>query len=71
MYIFVKENITFTNFVNSFFEDTLSFLYNVNNAILFVFHLEYRFMSTIAKLVGISFGKYLVLLTMIHFNMSE
>ena len=70
MYIFVKENITFTNFDNSFFCNIM-LLYNVNNAILSVFHLEYRFMSTSAKLDGISFGKYLVLLTMIHFNMSK
>ena len=39
MYIFVKENISLTNFVDSFL-DTLSFLYNVNNNILSVFHLD-------------------------------
>ena len=40
MYIFVKENISFTNLLIPFFKDTLSFPYNVNNDNLSVFHLD-------------------------------
>ena len=76
MFIFVKENVSFHSLIDislqilliPFFKDTLSFLYNVNKDISSVFSLKYNwFMPT----DGISFGKYLVLLTMINFNMSE
>ena len=46
MYIFVKEKFPLQILLIPFFEDTLSFLYNVNNDILSVFHLDIQvFMS--------------------------
>ena len=47
MYIFVKEKFPLQILLIPFFEDTLSFPYNVNNDIVSVFHLDIQlFIST-------------------------
>ena len=68
MYMFVKENISFTNFVNFFFWRHPKLPIQCKQWYFVCISLR---PTGLCQLVGVSFGKLLVLLTMINFNMSE
>ena len=68
MYIFIKENIFFTKFVNSSFPRHPKLPINCKQQYFVCISPRY---TGLCQLVGISFEKHLVLLTMKFFNMSE